>query len=157
MYIEIIDETHKLEQELLEQTRKLLEFAAKFMTLAETKEMRVTFVENQRSQEINREYRQKDQATDVISLEYQASEIFFELAEEVAEIDFDPYIGEIFINIDRAKEQAKDYGHSLRREYGWLCVHGFLHINGYDHYQKEEEIEMFALQEEILKSYGLTR
>ena len=78
-----------------------------------------------------------------------------ELAEMMAE--FDTYIGELFISIDKAREQAEEYGHSFEREMGFLAVHGFLHINGYDHYTPEEEKEMFGLQEEILTAYGLTR
>ena len=70
---------------------------------------------------------------------------------------FDTYIGELFISIDKAREQAEEYGHSFEREMGFLAVHGFLHINGYDHYTPEEEKEMFGLQEEILTAYGLTR
>ena len=57
----------------------------------------------------------------------------------------------------KAREQAEEYGHSFEREMGFLAVHGFLHINGYDHYTPEEEKEMFGLQEEILTAYGLTR
>ena len=71
--------------------------------------------------------------------------------------EFDSYIGELFISVDKAHEQARDYGHSFEREMGFLAVHGFLHINGYDHYTPEEEEEMFTLQEEILSAYGLTR
>ncbi|EHE91867.1 Putative metal-binding protein [Streptococcus thermophilus CNCM I-1630] len=71
--------------------------------------------------------------------------------------EFDSYIGELFISIDKAREQAEEYGHSYEREMGFLAVHGFLHINGYDHYTPEEEAEMFGLQEEILTAYGLTR
>ena len=78
-----------------------------------------------------------------------------ELAEMMAE--FDTYIGELFISVDKAREQAAEYGHSFEREMGFLAVHGFLHINGYDHYTPEEEAEMFGLQEEILTAYGLTR
>ena len=78
---------------------------------------------------------------------------------ELAEMleDFDAYIGELFISVDKAHEQAEEYGHSFEREMGFLAVHGFLHINGYDHYTPEEEAEMFGLQEEILTAYGLTR
>ena len=68
-----------------------------------------------------------------------------------------PIIGELFISVDKAREQAAEYGHSFEREMGFLAVHGFLHINGYDHYTPEEEKEMFGLQEEILTAYGLTR
>ena len=73
-----------------------------------------------------------------------------ELAEMMSE--FDAYIGELFISIDKAHEQAEEYGHSFEREMGFLAVHGFLHINGYDHYTPEEEAEMFGLQEEIFDS-----
>ena len=66
-------------------------------------------------------------------------------------------IGDIVISLDRAKEQAEDYGHSLERELGFLALHGFLHLNGYDHQTEEEEAEMTGLQQEILDAYGLTR
>lgn len=162
MYIELIDETEKVSKEIIEQTEKLLSFAADYIKLADSKEMSVTFVDNARSQEINLEYREKDAPTDVISLEYKPDEdeFFFDedmdIPEELMD-ELDPFIGELFISIDKAAEQAVDYGHSLEREYGWLAVHGFLHINGYDHYSPEEEAEMFGLQEEILTAYGLKR
>lgn len=127
--------------------------------------MSVTFVTTERSHELNLEYRDTDRPTDVISLEYKPERpILFEesdlennpdLAEMLAE--FDAYIGELFISVDKAREQAQEYGHSFEREMGFLAVHGFLHINGYDHYTPEEEKEMFTLQEEILTAYGLTR
>ena len=78
-----------------------------------------------------------------------------DLAEVLTE--FDAYIGELFISVDKAREQAQEYGHSFEREMGFLAVHGFLHINGYDHYTPQEEKEMFSLQEEILDAYGLKR
>lgn len=164
MYIEMIDETGQVSQEIMEQTIDLLNFAAQ-KTGKEEKEMSVTFVTNARSHELNLEYRDTDRPTDVISLEYkpETSILFSQddlaadpsLAEMMAE--FDAYIGELFISIDKAREQAEDYGHSFEREMGFLAVHGFLHINGYDHYTPEEEKEMFTLQEEILTAYGLTR
>lgn len=164
MYIEMIDETGLVSQEIMEQTLDLLKFAAR-KTGKDEKEMSVTFVTNERSHELNLEYRDTDRPTDVISLEYKPeSPILFDerdleenpdLAEMLSE--FDAYIGELFISIDKAKEQAQEYGHSFEREMGFLAVHGFLHINGYDHYTPEEEKEMFTLQEEILTAYGLTR
>lgn len=160
----MIDETGLVSQEIMEQTLDLLNFAAK-KTGKDEKEMSVTFVTNERSHELNLEYRDTDRPTDVISLEYKPeSPILFDerdleenpdLAEMLSE--FDAYIGELFISIDKAKEQAQEYGHSFEREMGFLAVHGFLHINGYDHYTPEEEKEMFTLQEEILTAYGLTR
>ncbi|MCO4468019.1 putative metallo protease [Streptococcus infantarius subsp. infantarius] len=164
MYVEMIDETGQVSEEIKNQTLDLLQFAAE-KTGKENKEMAVTFVTNERSHELNLEYRDTDRPTDVISLEYkQESDLTFseeDLAEnpELAEMldEFDAYIGELFISVDKAREQAKEYGHSFEREMGFLVVHGFLHINGYDHYTPEEEKEMFTLQEEILTAYGLKR
>ena len=164
MYIEMVDETGQVSEEILKQTREILEFAAQ-KTGKEKKEMAVTFVSNERSHELNLEYRDTDRPTDVISLEYKP-ELDIAVDEEdlldhpeLAEMleDFDAYIGELFISVDKAREQAEEYGHSFEREMGFLVVHGFLHINGYDHYTPEEEAEMFGLQEEILTAYGLTR
>ncbi|MBF1690557.1 rRNA maturation RNase YbeY [Streptococcus sanguinis] len=164
MYIEMVDETGQVSEEILKQTQEILEFAAQ-KTGKENKEMAVTFVSNTRSHELNLEYRDTDRPTDVISLEYKP-ELDIAVDEEdlldhpeLAEMleDFDAYIGELFISVDKAREQAEEYGHSFEREMGFLAVHGFLHINGYDHYTPEEEAEMFGLQEEILTAYGLTR
>ncbi len=162
MYVELTDETGKVPAEIIEQTQKLLDFAANFIKLPESKEMAVTFVDNARSHELNLQYRDTDRPTDVISLEYKPDdeELFFDEEMEIPDellAELDPFIGELFISIDKAAEQAQDYGHSIEREYGWLTVHGFLHINGYDHYSPDEEAEMFGLQEEILTAYGLTR
>ena len=164
MYIEIVDETGLVSEEIIKQTQDILEFAAQ-KTGKEKKEMAVTFVTNERSHELNLEYRDTDRPTDVISLEYKP-ELDIAVDEEdlldhpeLAEMleVFDAYIGELFISVDKAREQAEEYGHSFEREMGFLAVHGFLHINGYDHYTPEEEAEMFGLQEEILTAYGLTR
>ena len=160
----MVDETGQVSEEILKQTQEILEFAAQ-KTGKEKKEMAVTFVSNARSHELNLEYRDTDRPTDVISLEYKP-ELDITVDEEdlldhpeLAEMleDFDAYIGELFISVDKAREQAEEYGHSFEREMGFLAVHGFLHINGYDHYTPEEEAEMFGLQEEILTAYGLTR
>lgn len=160
----MVDETGQVSEEILKQTQEILEFAAQKMG-KEKKEMAVTFVSNERSHELNLEYRDTDRPTDVISLEYKP-ELDIAVDEEdlldhpeLAEMleDFDAYIGELFISVDKAREQAEEYGHSFEREMGFLAVHGFLHINGYDHYTPEEEAEMFGIQEEILTAYGLTR
>ncbi len=164
MYVEMIDETGQVSEAIKKQTLDLLQFAAE-KTGKDNKEMAVTFVTNERSHELNLEYRDTDRPTDVISLEYKPeSSLSFsqEDLEENPELtemldEFDAYIGELFISVDKAHEQAEEYGHSFEREMGFLAVHGFLHINGYDHYTPEEEKEMFTLQEEILTAYGLKR
>ncbi len=164
MYIEMIDETNQVSEEIKNQTLDILEFAAQ-KTGKEDKEMAVTFVTNERSHELNLKYRDTNRPTDVISLEYKPeSSLSFDEEDlsddpDLAEVltEFDAYIGELFISVDKAKEQAREYGHSFEREMGFLAVHGFLHINGYDHYTPQEEKEMFSLQEEILDAYGLKR
>ncbi|MDT9493586.1 rRNA maturation RNase YbeY [Streptococcus mutans] len=164
MYIEMIDETNQVSEEIKNQTLNILEFAAQ-KTGKEDKEMAVTFVTNERSHELNLKYRDTNRPTDVISLEYKPeSSLSFDEEDlsddpDLAEVltEFDAYIGELFISVDKAREQAQEYGHSFEREMGFLAVHGFLHINGYDHYTPQEEKEMFSLQEEILDAYGLKR
>ena len=164
MYIEMIDETNQVSEGIKNQTLNILEFAAQ-KTGKEDKEMAVTFVTNERSHELNLKYRDTNRPTDVISLEYKPESSLSSDEEDMADdpdlaevlTEFDAYIGELFISVDKAREQAQEYGHSFEREMGFLAVHGFLHINGYDHYTPQEEKEMFSLQEEILDAYGLKR
>lgn len=102
----------------------------------------LTFVSDSEIKQLNHEYRRIDQPTDVISLSY---------------FDRDPYpgtdlVGEVFISYDSALRQAKERGHSLEEEMEFLFVHGVLHIFGFDHQNKTEKDEMFALQDEIMGS-----
>lgn len=163
MYIEMTDNTGKVSDDMQQETIKLLNFAANFIHLPEHKEMAITYVLNDEIQKINQDYRGKDAPTDVVSLEYEPEQISFDADFDMPEAlqaeleEFDSFIGELFISIEKAQEQADNYGHSYEREMGFLAVHGFLHINGYDHMIEEEEKVMFALQEEILTAYGLTR
>ncbi|MDP4137699.1 MAG: rRNA maturation RNase YbeY, partial [Bacillota bacterium] len=92
--------------------------------------------------------------TDVISF---ALEEDGEGEVEIIGADMPPVLGDIIISVDKAREQAEEYGHSLMRELGFLTVHGFLHLLGYDHMTEEEEKEMFTKQKEILNRYGLSR
>ena len=162
MYIELFDETEKVSKEIIEQTEKLLSFAADYIKLADSKEMSVTFVDNARSQEINLEYREKDAPTDVISLEYKPDEdeFFFDedmdIPEELMD-ELDPFVGELFISIDKAAEQAADYGHSLEREYGWLAVRRLLTLMVTIIILQKKKQKCSGLQEEILTAYGLKR
>lgn len=112
-----------------------------FTQVIENHEMNIVFLDKDQIQEMNRTYRNIDKVTDVISFPDQDEN----------------YIGDIFICLDRAKEQAVDYGHSIEREIGFLAVHGYLHLLGYDHHTEAEEKEMFAKQEEILKKASLER
>ena len=92
---------------------------------------------------INREYRNIDKVTDVISFALLDSG-------EDAEYEDEIELGDIFINRDRVYAQAAEYGHSAKREFVFLFVHGLLHLLGYDHMEKEDERKMFALQKKIV-------
>lgn len=110
--------------------------------------MNIIFVDDNEIQRINREYRNIDRITDVISFALNDEKDFLIKTEE---------LGDIFICIDQAKRQATEYNHSLDREIGFLSVHGYLHLNGYDHQTKEEEEIMLKKQEEILENANLRR
>lgn len=157
MEILLYDETNRLKKSEKKLIDEILEFAAEKLTLEEDAEISVTIVDNNRIQEINKTYRNKDYATDVISFAMEDETEDDWLISDEDEIDLPRVLGDLFISIDKAVEQAKDYGHSFERELGFLVVHGLLHLNGYDHMTETEEKEMFTLQEKILKEYGLER
>lgn len=153
----MIDKTERLTTGQLDEVDRLLQFAADTLGIEETAEMSVSFVMNQEIQQINKDYRQKDAPTDVISfaIEDEGADELPLLMETVADLPRE--LGDIIISLERAAEQAEEYGHSFERELGFLAVHGFLHLNGYDHMTVEEEKEMFGLQRKILDAYGLKR
>lgn len=109
----------------------------------------IIFVSNDEIHSINREYRNTDRVTDVISFALEDNE----------EEAFKSYrlLGDIYIAIDVAYDQALEYNHSREREVCFLATHGILHLLGYDHMTIEEEKEMFGKQEELLNAYEITR
>ena len=154
LLIDFIDETETLSEEETSLVQNILNFAAKKEEVEDDSEVSVTYVTNERIQEVNREYRQKDQPTDVISFALE------ELGEDEVEIvggQIPRVLGDIIISIDRAKEQAEEYNHSFSRELGFLALHGFLHLLGYDHMEEMDEKKMFQKQKDILDEYGLKR
>lgn len=160
--IAVYDETERVAKQHLALIETLLVSAAEKLNLGENFEVSVTVVDNEKIQEINREYRKKDKVTDVISFAIEDNdeldfEVFFDDEFEGEEMDIPRLLGDIFFSIDKAEEQAESFGHSLEREIGFLVVHGFLHLNGYDHQTEEEEKEMFDLQEDILEANDLER
>jgi probable rRNA maturation factor len=152
--IDIMDETTKLTDQEIQTVIQLLNLAAKREEVESDSEVSVTFVSNEKIQEINRDYRKKDQPTDVISF---AMEELGEGEIELTGLDMPRVLGDIIISVPRAEEQAIEYGHSFERELGFLAVHGFLHLLGYDHETEEMEKEMFTKQKEILHEHGLER
>lgn len=132
----------------------------------------LTLTDDEGITELNRQYRGLDKPTDVLSfsmLEGEEADITFEDEYESSEEDSDwqdegkpqdPFadlLGDIVISVPRAEAQAEEYGHSVERELGFLFVHGFLHLLGYDHEDEDGEREMAAKQEAVLREAGLTR
>ena len=143
---EVFNETNEKLKEI-DELPDLIKFMTKYMG-EEDSEFNVIIVDNEKIHEINKTYRNIDRETDVIS---------FALNDDETCNSFVRVLGDIYISIDKAKSQAEEYGHSLKRELSFLTVHGFLHLLGYDHMEKEDEIKMFSLQNEILKEYGVNR
>lgn len=159
MDLEIYDDTKNVPEEKIKLIEDILNFAGSYLKLHENTEMSVTLMDNEHIHEINKKYRGVDKPTDVISFaieEDDPDEVPIILPED-EEFDIPKNIGDIMVSMDKVKEQAEYLGHSEDRELGFLVVHGFLHLNGYDHMKEEDEKEMFGLQREILDSYGLTR
>ena len=120
-----------------------------FKNFNNKKEFNIIFVSKEEIQKINREYRKIDKVTDVISFAF----------EEVDDVEYDNirFLGEIYICYDRCVEQANEYGHSVKREFCYLAVHGLLHLLGYDHMTEEDKKVMRAEEESILNEYDITR
>ena len=176
MLVDIIDDQAYLASGQEKLLHEVIEAAAKYLNLPEGIELDLSIVSNEEIQVLNRDYRGLDKPTDVLSFaltevssEYDVDFAHLDLTDEAEEtVDLEEtefedeeaipqHLGDIIISYPRAQEQAQDYGHSLDRELAFLAVHGFLHLNGYDHQTEEEAQEMFRIQEEVLTTYGLTR
>lgn len=133
----------------LDTVKKVLDTAIKKEKL-DNVSFNLIIVDNKYIHKLNKEYRNIDRETDVITFALEdESDLILPNDERV--------LGDIYISIDKAKSQAEEYGHSLLRELAFLAVHGFYHLLGYDHQTKEEEEVMFKKQEEVLEEYGIRR
>ena len=156
--IDIIDEQAYLNEPQYQMINQLLAMAQEEIGLKDEFELDISIVNNDEIHRLNREFRSIDRPTDVLSFameevsEEDDLDIDLKMFEELTR-----HLGDIIISIDKVKEQAEEYQHSVDRELGFLVVHGFLHLNGYDHQTPEEEKEMFSIQEKVLERYGLTR
>ena len=118
----------------------------------ENGEVSVTLTDNAYIHTLNREYRGIDRPTDVLSFALNESD-----EPEVADGPDVNVLGDLIISVERAKEQAADYGHSVKREIAFLTVHGMLHLLGYDHMEEEDRIEMENEQRYVMEQLGISR
>ena len=145
----------KNEQDIVEVTSELKKLivnsvaeSLKYEEFPDKCEVSVTLVDNEEIHVLNREYRDVDRPTDVLS---------FPIFDE-DDMGGKTVLGDIVLSLERAREQAEEFGHSFEREVAFLTVHSMLHLLGYDHEEgKAQESEMFSRQEAILCKMGLAR
>jgi len=138
---DVYQEYENIYNDILDISKKILKIKANLL-------VSVSLIDNLTIHKINKEYRNIDKETDVISFAFLDNEdrsILFKKGDVV--------LGDIYISIEKANSQAKEYGNSIKREMMFLFVHGLLHLCGYDHMVKEDEEIMFPLQEKIIKGY----
>ena len=142
--VEIFDLTRKKELEVyFKDIEEYYKKALEVLEISDDFDLSLIIVGKTKIRSINKNYRNIDKVTDVISFAEIDSDDYDYLCDEVN-------LGDIFINVDRVKSQAKKYNHSIKREFIFLFIHGLLHLLGYDHMEKEDEKIMFTLQDKIV-------
>ena len=150
---------------LEEIARTVIEGALENLECPYEAQVSLLITDNQQIQEMNRQFRQIDRPTDVLSFpmtEFETPGDFSFLEEEYAQDSFNPetgelVLGDIVISAGKVMEQAREYGHSVKREYAFLIVHSILHLVGYDHMIPEDASQMEQRQREILDQLNITR
>lgn len=144
---EITPETEKLFNDVIEESLRYEDFDPQC-------EISLSIVNNDEIQEINKQFRNIDAPTDVLSFPL----LTFEEGEQADVNEKDEImLGDIVISIEKAIVQAEEYGHGLKRELAFLTAHSMLHLMGYDHIEEDEREEMFEKQEAILNNLGIRR
>lgn len=149
--IQVDEKIHSLVERVVEEVLKYEECQEEY-------EVSISFVDDNEMEELNKEYRDIDSTTDVLSfplLEFEDNCDMEENDEDYIEEEL--ALGDIVISLEKAESQAKEYGHSLEREIAFLVTHGVLHLLGYDHEDEASEESMFKKQEEILNILDILR
>ena len=154
---EITYQDIKENQEYEETIKKVIKKCYKEENLLESKLIiTITLTNNENIKIINKEYRNIDRATDVLSFPMFEKE---DLDKKIKNKDFlhEDILGDIIISVEKVREQAEEYGHSFERELSYMVVHGFYHLMGYDHMEEEEKVEMRKKEDKILNDLKITR
>ena len=169
MTVNIEYETQKkLELDYEDIINKVIDEAVTYEKCPYEVEVNVTLTDNEAIHEINKEFRQVDRATDVLSfpmINYDKPSDFDSLEEEFdinTEDYFNPdtgerMLGDIVVSVEKVIEQAEKYGHTPTRELAFLVAHSMMHLFGYDHMTEEESSVMEAKQRAVLDNLGITR
>lgn len=143
-YPKKIKSYRKVFKEIADYTYNLLELKEKY-------ELSLSIIDDETIHSYNKQYRNIDRPTDVLSFAFQDDE------DMILDSKMPTELGDILISYDTMLRQAEDYGHSIEREMCFLFTHGLLHLLGYDHMEKDDEEEMFALQNVILEGLNILR
>ncbi len=157
MFFEIVYKDVEENKEYDEVIKKVLTKCFEEENLLDSKlYITVTLTTPENIRKINKEYRNIDRATDVLSFPMFEKD---ELEEKIKNNDFEheDVLGDLVISIERVKEQAKEYGHSFERELSYMLVHGFYHLMGYDHIKEEDKKKMRPKEEKILNDLKILR
>ena len=146
-YVEVIN-NYKDDIKDMDTLKSFIDFCLKSLKLKNVL-FNVIIINNDSIHKINKEYRGIDRPTDVITFALEDNKQI-----NMPEVRV---LGDIYISYDKVISQAKEYNHSIKREICFLAVHGLLHLLGYDHMKKEDEIKMFSLQKELLEDYGIKK
>src|SRR5699024_10360900 len=151
--VDFNDETNELSQSDIDQLEQIIKFALNKENIPSDSEVSVSFVTDDRIRQLNAEYRNINEPTDVLSFPLEES-----LKDRVESISPIPLVlGDIIVSVQRASEQANTYNHTFKRELSFLVVHGLLHLLGYTHDTEEDEKEMFSKQDKILGEFNIER
>ena len=148
-----IEENHQYEDII----KRVIEQCFKEEKLEQSKlYINIILTTPQNIRKANKEYRNIDRETDVLSFPMFEK---FELDEKIKNMNFEheDILGDIIISIERVQEQAKEYGHSFEREFSYMLVHGFYHLMGYDHIEEKDKIIMRPKEENVLNKLGIVR
>lgn len=153
IYFSSEQDKYSADEKLEALVHKAVQGALEFEEIDFDCEVSVTFTDNEGIKELNKEYRNKDSATDVLSFPMYA---FTE--DDMPDTDFSVELGDIVISLERATEQAEEFGHSYEREVAFLTVHSVLHLLGYDHeLSEEDDADMRERQRKIMEKINILR
>ena len=149
----------------IEEKKELIDFAENVLKTCFKEEkieklnfyLSVTLTNPEQIHKLNKEYRNVDRATDVLSFPMFEKEEIDKIVSKQIKNPIPEVLGDIVISIEKVKEQANEYGHSFERELSYMLVHGFYHIMGYDHIEEEDKVKMRAKEEVVLSKLKQTR